>query len=67
MNKKLFIGLVSIMISTIMLYTFSEYADWYVKHTNMLTAGILVASSMILLELGIILSCDYLSHKKYKR
>lgn len=67
MNKKLFIGLVSIMISAIMLYTFSEYADWYVKNSNMIITGILVATSMLLLELGVILSCDYLSHKKYKR
>lgn len=67
MNKKLFIGLVFIMISVIMLYTFSEYADWYVKHSNMIITGILVAISMILLELGVILSCDYLNHKKYKR
>jgi hypothetical protein len=63
MNRKLFIGLFLLIISVIMFYTFSEYADWYVKHTNMLIAGTLIVIAILFSEFAIILLCDYFNHR----
>jgi len=46
-----------------MFYTFSEYADWYVKHTNMLIAGTLIVIAILFSEFAIILLCDYFNHR----
>ena len=58
---KTIVGIFFIVISSIILYTMYNCAEWWIIHANDFIIGLSITVSLLLLGIGVILACDKLN------